>query len=285
MKRTVIVAVALALGIGTVIANAQAPAPPSRPSRRSARPATRRNRTPSRASSKTSRSRARRSSSRSTRIPRSSGSIRRRSRSSTAAKPRPADALRDIAKNREARIDYVEKDGAKVATQISFKGPIKIAPDKLVELRRGRASGRAGAREGRLHADRLAAAAARAGRHDPDRDQPALPGVRQVRRPAAEGQEPAHRLLLPGRHLHDEPELDAARPRRWATRTSRCIARAIPSGSRGTSASSPPPHLKEAWIDKEIPHVLVDARPASTAAEGSIPGAVSIPPSDRCVRP
>ena len=23
------------------------------------------------------------------------------------------------------------------------------------------------------------------------------------------------------------------------------------------------PHLKEAWIDKQIPHVLVDARPAS----------------------
>src|SRR5512137_1867841 len=39
------------------------------------------------------------------------------------------------------------------------------------------------------------------------------------------------------------------------------------------------PHLKEAWIDKDIPHVLVDARPASTAALGAIPGAVSVPPS------
>ena len=39
------------------------------------------------------------------------------------------------------------------------------------------------------------------------------------------------------------------------------------------------PHLKEAWIDKAMPHVLVDARPASTAALGAIPGAVSIPPS------
>ena len=44
---------------------------------------------------------------------------------------KPGEALRDIAKNREARIDYVEKDGAKLATQISFKGPIKIAPEKL----------------------------------------------------------------------------------------------------------------------------------------------------------
>ena len=39
------------------------------------------------------------------------------------------------------------------------------------------------------------------------------------------------------------------------------------------------PHLKEAWIDKGIPHVLVDARPAVTAGEGAIPGAVSVPPS------
>ena len=112
------------------------------------------------------------------------GRRRRRRRS-------PAEALRDIAKGREARIDFVEKDGVKTATLISFKGPIKIAPEKLVELRRRREAGRAGPGEGRLHADRLAAAAARAGRHDPDGDQPALPGLRQVRRPAAEGQEPA----------------------------------------------------------------------------------------------
>src|SRR5512143_187073 len=46
---------------------------------------------------------------------------------------KPAEALREISPNREARIDYVDKDGTKVATQISFKGPIKIAPEKLVK--------------------------------------------------------------------------------------------------------------------------------------------------------
>ncbi|MEO8677375.1 MAG: rhodanese-like domain-containing protein, partial [Casimicrobiaceae bacterium] len=39
------------------------------------------------------------------------------------------------------------------------------------------------------------------------------------------------------------------------------------------------PHYKEAFVDKQIPSVLVDARPAALAAEGAIPGAVSIPPS------
>jgi len=38
-------------------------------------------------------------------------------------------------------------------------------------------------------------------------------------------------------------------------------------------------HLKDAWIAKGIPHVLVDARPASEIAAGFIKGAVSIEPS------
>ena len=44
---------------------------------------------------------------------------------------KPAEALCEIPKNREARIDLVDKDGAELATQISFKGPIRIAPEKL----------------------------------------------------------------------------------------------------------------------------------------------------------
>ena len=43
------------------------------------------------------------------------------------------DALRDIRKGHEAKIAYVEKDGVKTATKIWFKGPIKIAPEKLVK--------------------------------------------------------------------------------------------------------------------------------------------------------
>jgi rhodanese-related sulfurtransferase len=36
-------------------------------------------------------------------------------------------------------------------------------------------------------------------------------------------------------------------------------------------------YLKEAWIDKDIPHVLLDLRPASAAQTGFIKGAVSLP--------
>jgi rhodanese-related sulfurtransferase len=38
--------------------------------------------------------------------------------------------------------------------------------------------------------------------------------------------------------------------------------------------------LSEAWIGKDIPHVLVDVRPAGFAQAGYIPGAVAITPSE-----
>jgi rhodanese-related sulfurtransferase len=38
--------------------------------------------------------------------------------------------------------------------------------------------------------------------------------------------------------------------------------------------------LKEAWIDKDIPHVLLDVRAAKDAETGSIKGAVSLPAAD-----
>ena len=38
-------------------------------------------------------------------------------------------------------------------------------------------------------------------------------------------------------------------------------------------------HLKEAWLDKQIPHILIDARPASEIQAGFIKGAVAIGPA------
>jgi rhodanese-related sulfurtransferase len=38
--------------------------------------------------------------------------------------------------------------------------------------------------------------------------------------------------------------------------------------------------LKEAWIEKDIPHVLVDVRPAAEAEKGFIKGAVTVPVAD-----
>jgi rhodanese-related sulfurtransferase len=49
---------------------------------------------------------------------------------------KPAEHLREVRKGREARVEYAVTDGVKSVTAISFKGPIKLAPEKLVSFAR-----------------------------------------------------------------------------------------------------------------------------------------------------
>ena len=191
---------------------------------------------------------------------------------------KPGDALRDIAANREARIDYVVKDGTRVATQISFKGPIKIAPEKLVKY---------------AEVERLVALG-------PDKGNYALIDSRPLPR-VQEGTIPtAVNLPYPAfDKFVDRLPKDKARYTIFFCQGVTCMmspnslvkAEALgytnvkvyregyPEWLEKNIGVIAAAHLKEAWIDKNIPHVLVDARPASTAAEGAIPGAVSVPPS------
>ena len=191
---------------------------------------------------------------------------------------KPAEALRDIAKNREARIDYVEKDGAKLATQISFKGPIKIAPEKLSNY---------------AEIERLVALGPEQGKYTLIDSRP-LPRVQEGTIPTA--------INLPypaWDKFVDRLPADKSRFTIFFCQGVTCMmspnslqkAEALgytnvkvyregyPEWLEKNIGVIAAPHLKEAWIDKQIPHVLVDARPASTAAEGAIPGAVSVPPS------
>jgi len=191
---------------------------------------------------------------------------------------KPAEALREIAKNREARIDYVDKDGAKLATKISFKGPIRIAPEKLSNY---------------AEVERLVALG-------PDRGGYTLIDSRPVPR-VQEGTIPtAINLPYPAwDKFVDRLPKDKNRAIVFFCQGVTCMMSAnsmlkaqalgytnvkvyregYPEWLEKNIGVIAAPHFKEAWIDKQIPHVLVDARPASTAAEGAIQGAVSIPPS------
>jgi rhodanese-related sulfurtransferase len=191
---------------------------------------------------------------------------------------RPAEALREVAKNREARIDYVDKDGSRLATQISFKGPIKIAPEKLSSY---------------AEVQRLVALGPEKGNYTLIDSRP-LPRVQEGTIPTA--------INLP------YPAWD-----KFVDRLPKDKGRFVVFFCQGVTCMMSPnsllkaealgytnvkvyregypewleknigvvaaPHYKEAFVDKQIPNVLIDARPAATAAEGAIPGAVSIPPS------
>jgi rhodanese-related sulfurtransferase len=191
---------------------------------------------------------------------------------------KPVDALREISKNREARIDYVEQDGKRLATKISFKGPIKIAPEKLSSYD---------------EVVRMVALGPEKGGYTLIDSRP-LPRVQEGTIPTA--------INLP------YPAWD-----KFVDRLPKDKNRAIVFFCQGVTCMMSPnsllktealgytnvkvyregypewlernvgviaaPHYREAFVDKQIPSVLVDARPAALAAEGAIPGAVSIPPS------
>ena len=117
------------------------------------------------------------------------------------------DFLKDAKKRHEVQVTYVEKDGVKVASEIRFKGPAKIDPANLIDY----------AGVAKLVAEGPAKTPYTLidSRPLPRFQEGAIPTaihlpvhrLRQVRRPAAQGQEPAHRLLLRRHHVHAEPEL------------------------------------------------------------------------------
>ena len=195
--------------------------------------------------------------------------------------PKPAEAMRDMRKGHEAKIAYVEKDGVKTATKIWFKGPIKIAPEKLA------------------HYEDVAALVAKG----PDAGNYVLVDSRPVPR-VQEGTIPTA-INLPfttkGFDALAAQKLPADKAKRivffcqgiTCMLSPNSLLRAEAMGytnvrvyregwpewtqkSVGVLAAT---HLKEAWIDKAIPHVLVDARPAAESKAGFIPGAAAISPA------
>ena len=191
-------------------------------------------------------------------------------------KPAKPDDMRDIGKGKEARIAYTEKDGVKHATLVSFKGPITIAPEKLIGY------------------DEVAALVALG----PDKGNYTLIDSRPLPR-FQEGTIPtAINLPYPAfdkfvdRLPKDKSRLvvffcqgvtcmmspnSLRRAEALGYTNARVYREGMPEWAQRNVGVIDVASLKDTWIDKQIPHVLIDVRPASVAAQGFIPGAVSIP--------
>jgi rhodanese-related sulfurtransferase len=195
-----------------------------------------------------------------------------------AGTPKPAEAMRDVPKLKEARVDYVTKDGQKWATHVTFKGPIKIAAEKLITY---------------AEVEKLVAMGPEKGAYTLIDSRP-LPRVQEGTIPTAINLPyPAFDKFV-DRLPKDKGRLtiffcqgvtcvmspnSLKKAEALGYTNARVYREGYPEWLERNVGVLAAPHLKEAWIDKGIPHVLVDARPASTAAGGFIPGAVSIPPS------
>lgn len=199
-----------------------------------------------------------------------------------AGEPKPADALRETRKGHEVRIEYTEKDGVKTATLISLKGPIKIAPGKLVSY---------------ADVEKLVALGPEKGGYMLVDSRP-LPRVQEGTIPtsvnlpfttsgfdklAAERlpKEKDARIIFfcQGVTCMLSPN-SLRRAEAMGYTNVRVYREGWPEWTQKNVGVLAAAHLNEAWIAKDIPHILIDVRPRADAQAGFIKGAVAIGPAE-----
>jgi rhodanese-related sulfurtransferase len=188
------------------------------------------------------------------------------------------EMLRDIAKGREARIEFAEKDGVKSATLISFKGPVKIAPEKQVTYEQVLAIVEEGPQSKTLLVD---------SRPLPRFQDGTIPGAINLPYPAFDKfvdrlpKDKATPIIFfcQGVTCMMSPN-SLRRAEALGYTNARVYREGVPEWQERNVGVTTASAVKAAFIDKDIPHVLVDVRPASTVArDGFIPGAVNVPVS------
>jgi rhodanese-related sulfurtransferase len=185
--------------------------------------------------------------------------------------------LREVKKGHEARITYVEKDGTKLATSISFKGPIKIAQEKLIFYPEVAKLVELGPEQGKFTLIDS--------RPLPRFQEGTIPGSINLPYPAWDkfvARLPADKdkLLVfycQGVTCMMSPN-SLIKAEALGYRNVKVYREGWPEWTEKNVGVLAPAFLKEAWLDKDIPHVLIDARPTVTDARGHIKGSVSIPP-------
>lgn len=192
---------------------------------------------------------------------------------------KPNSELAKIAKHREARIDYVMKDGAKFATLISFKGPVRIAPERLVDF---------------ATVDKLVALGPVKGQYTLIDSRP-LPRFQEATIPTAINLPyPAFDKFVE-RLPKDKAKLvvffcggitctmspkSMQKVQAMGYTNAKVYREGMPEWSEKRPGVTSAAFFKAAFVDKGIPHVLIDARDPAAVRAGYIPGAVGIPAAD-----
>ena len=196
----------------------------------------------------------------------------------TTEKTGKAEMLRDVPKGREARIEYIEKDGVRTATLISFKGVAKMPPEKEINYEQVLALVEQGKASNTVLID---------SRPLPRFQEGTIPGAINLPYPAFDkftdrlpkDKNQAILFFCQGPTCMMSPN-SLRKAEAMGYRNVKVYPGGVPEWLERNVGVLAPAFLQEAWIAKDIPHVLVDVRPASTVArDGFIPGAVNVPVS------
>ncbi|MCK6430219.1 MAG: hypothetical protein L6Q72_14195 [Burkholderiaceae bacterium] len=177
-------------------------------------------------------------------------------------------------KNHETRIGFVERDGQKWATEIRFKGPVKVAKQDLVDYAFVRKLVDQGAGNFMLIDSRPL----------PRFQQGTIPGAVNVPYPAWDkvvGRLSADKNALlvffcQGVTCQMSP-LSQRKAIALGYTNTKVYHEGVPEWETKDYLATTPEFVKAAYIDKDIPAVILDVRSAEEAAAGHVKGAVGIP--------
>ncbi len=182
--------------------------------------------------------------------------------------------LREVRKGHEARIAFVDKGGQKFATEISFKGPVKVAKEDLVDYGFVRKLVDGGGGNFALVDSRPL----------PRFQQGTIPGAINVPYPAwdkVSGRLPKDKNTLivffcQGVTCQMSPLSQRKAVGTGYTNT-KVYHEGVPEWQTKDYLVTRPEFVKAAYVDKDIPSVIVDVRSQEDSTSGHIKGAVNLP--------
>ena len=194
-----------------------------------------------------------------------------------AGEDKKVEHLREVKKGHETSVQFIEKDGVKFATAIEFKGPIKIAANKLIQL---------------PEIEKLVALGPEKGnftlidsRPLPRFQEGTIPGSVNLPFPQFDKfldrlpKDKSQLLIFYCQGVTCMMSPSSMRRAEALGHTNVKVYReGWPEWTTKHVGVMSAQFLKEAWLDKDIPHVLIDARAPLDMARGHVKGAVSLAP-------
>ena len=191
-----------------------------------------------------------------------------------AGEAKTPEFLRQARKGHEVRVAFVEKDGQKVATEIRFKGPVKVAKQDLVDY----------AFVKKLVDQGQGNFALIDSRPLPRFQQGTIPGAINVPYPTWDkvvNRLPADKgamlvFFCQGVTCQMSPMSQRKAVALGYTNT-KVYHEGIPEWETKNYLVTRPEFVKVAYVDKDIPAVILDVRSAEESSGGHIKGAVNMP--------
>jgi len=191
-----------------------------------------------------------------------------------AGEAKKPEHLREVRKGHEVRISFVEKDGQKLATEVVIKGPVKVAKGDLVDYAYVR----------KLVDQGSANFALIDSRPLPRFQQGTIPGAINVPYPAWDKvvdrlpKDKSTQLIFfcQGVTCQMSP-LSQRKAIALGYTNTKVYHEGVPEWETRDYLVTRPEFVKAAYIDKDIPAVILDVRAQVESAGGHIKGAVSMP--------